>query len=179
MVPIRWVLSKAFRKNAEGLAGFSQTDYGGNRIMNAKKNFQNPITLAVLLGLTLLGLTMTGCGSDSPTALLETPAIVLDTAPPAVPTGLSAALDNSHVKVGWQPNTTDEDFAGFMLYRVAFGQAWPMFNSPWSGTNYVDTSPLNVSCSYAVTAFDLSGNESAWLEIPFEITPAKPALNRD
>lgn len=128
--------------------------------------------------LVAAGLALAGCSGDGAPLSPDTRA-ALDTAPPAVPTGLSAAAANAAVKVAWLPNTTDPDFAGFMLYRLAFGQAWPLLDAPTQATSFLDQSPLNRPCSYAVAAIDVNGNESAWLEIAFQGLLERPELNRD
>lgn len=137
----------------------------------------NPTRLTALLSLALLGLALTGCGSDPASPVAETSPVV-DTAPPAVPVGLAAAPVNMDVKVTWQPNTTDTDFAGFMVYRIAFGQAWPMLDAPSTETFFLDDSPLRCSCSYAVTALDQNGNESAWVEVSYQGSPDQPGRSR-
>lgn len=139
---------------------------------------KNTTRLIALLSLALVGLALTGCGSGPATPETAAPAVVVDTAPPAVPVGLAAAAVNQDVKITWQPNTTDADFAGFMVYRVAFGQAWPMLDAPTAENFFLDDSPLRCACAYAVTALDQSGNESAWLEVPFQGTPQLPERDR-
>lgn len=139
---------------------------------------RRPLTRALAIALLTAALAAAGCASDD-TPLAPVTRAALDTAPPAVPTGLTAAAVNSTVKVAWQPNTTDPDFAGFMLYRLAFGQAWPLLDAPTLETRYLDRSPLNRPCSYAVAAVDIHGNESAWLEIPFRGVPELPDRERN
>ncbi len=179
MVPHRWVLFKAFRKNAEGLAGFEQRENRGIQEMIAIAcQPRGVIRGSVLAAAILAGLALAGCSSHSTTPDPVAP-VVFDTAPPAVPTGLSAAAVESRVKISWDPNTTDEDFDGFMLYRIAFGQEWPLLDKPTADTTFLDTSPLTHSCSYAVTAVDRAGNESAWLEIPFQGLPDHPVLEQE
>ena len=136
------------------------------------------VRVVMMVGLSLLGLNLAGCGSDTTPTDLTAP-IVMDTTPPAVPTGLSAAAVDFHVKIGWLPNTTDLDFAGFMVYRLAFGQTWPLLDSPTTETSFLDDSPLNRPCGYAVTAIDQSGNESAWLQVHFQGVPTWPELTEE
>ncbi len=66
---------------------------------------------------------------------------------------------------------------GFMLYRIAFGQTWPLLDAPTTDTRFMDESPLHRPCSYAVTAVDEMGNESAWLEIHFQGMMDRPELD--
>lgn len=176
MVPIRWVLFKAFRKNAEGLAGLPRIPFRGNDTMNSKMISQKVVMLAIGM---LLMLAMNGCSDDSPVAPeLESPAY-RDYSPPAAPTGLSAAAVGSKVKVAWLPSTTDDDLAGYMVYRVAFGQNWPMLDAPTTETRFMDTSPLIRPCHYAVMAIDINGNESSWQMVPFQGIADRPEFNRD
>lgn len=147
--------------------------------MNRQMKKQMTTHGAILTGGVLLVLALTGCSSDAPTDVdLMSPA-TRDSSPPAPPTGLSAAAAGSRVKVAWLPNTEDQDLAGYMLYRVAFGQDWPLLEAPSLATSYLDTSPLTRPCHYAVVAVDINGNESARLEIPFQGIPDRPDFNRD
>ncbi len=90
---------------------------------------------------------------------------VLDTAAPAAPSGMSAALQTGgDVQVGWSPNA-EGDLAGYTLYR-AFSASGP-FN-PLNGTLLVTTGYLDgaipsgtAAVWYQVSASDGSGNESA------------------
>lgn len=176
MVPIRWVLFKAFRKNAEGLAGLLWIPFRGNETMNSKMITQK---VAMLAAGTLLMLALSGCSDDNPVAPeIESPAY-RDISPPAAPTGLSAAAVGSKVKVAWLPSTPDDDLAGYMVYRVAFGQTWPMLDAPTTETRFMDTSPLIRPCHYAVMAIDINGNESSWQMVPFQGIPDRPELYRE
>ncbi len=147
--------------------------------MNFKANQRRTLTGIGLMTLAAACLTMAGCGSDpaSPVTPAAPPAV--DTAPPEIPTGLTAAAIDSHVKVAWLPNTTDGDIAGYLLYRVAFDQVWPLLDAPTQETCFFDESPLNRPCHYAVTAVDESGNESAWMQVHFSGVADRAALNRE
>jgi hypothetical protein len=115
------------------------------------------VTLIVLVAATG---ALVGCGSSSksPTAI--------DTAPPAVPTGLSAARESGWVTISWAPNTTDADFAGFRLVRTARDQESSLIDAPEDITEYVDPAPvLGTTSTYAVTAVDINGNESAYATV--------------
>lgn len=132
-----------------------------------------------LITLTLAFLAMTGCESESPLAVNIPAEPVIDTAPPAIPTGLSAAAAGQLVKVSWDANVLDEDFSGFMVYRVVWGTHFPMLNLPQAGTQWVDDHPVNVACTYVVTALDESGNESAWAAVNFLGFEDEPELRLD
>lgn len=165
-VPQRWVPYEAFRGNAEGLDGSGTDQSKETRKLNPMSMRSHHTKSGLLVVVLLTAVLMTGCGNDSGAPQVAAPT-ALDTAPPAVPTGLAASAYNSRVKVAWLPNTTDGDFEGFMLYRLAFGQVWPLLDEPTTGTTYIDESPLHRPYSYAVTSIDAAGNESAWQEVYF------------
>ena len=120
-----------------------------------------------LLTLTVAALAMTGCESDSPLAILSVAEPVIDTAPPSIPTGLSATATDQIVKVSWDPNVLDADLSGFMVYRVVWGTHFPMLDLPQLENQWIDDHPVNVACTYVVTALDQAGNESAWAAVNF------------
>lgn len=130
------------------------------------------LTIGVGLAAALL---LGGCSTaDSPTAPTRA---ALDTAPPAVPTGLNAAAGRSAVKLSWQPNTTDPDWAGYHVYRLAFGSTWPLTSEPVTETRFLDRAPLAGYATYAVTSVDALGNESAWTQIRFNYAPTATAIS--
>lgn len=133
-------------------------------------------TLTMLLLVAALT-TLAGCsGADSGTDSVVGPRSAIDTAPPAVPTGLSATSGRSTVKLSWRPNTTDPDFQGFLVYRVAFDQTWPLNETPVQDPRYVDAAPLRGYAIYAVTSVDAQGNESAWTRIQYNYQPSDIAV---
>ena len=134
-----------------------------------------------LMTLILAAMTMTGCGTDSPLspAAPAAPQESIDTAPPAIPTGLSAAAVENLVKLSWDANVLDTDFHGFMVYRVVWGISFPMLNLPQKENLWIDDHPVNVACTYVVTALDESGNESAWSAINFLGIEDEPELRLD
>lgn len=137
------------------------------------KSSHSSTLISIIVILTVLALA--GCSDDaSLVAPAETP--VIDTAPPAVPTGVAAAASGVNVKLSWDPNVVDEDFAGFMVYRVVWGTEYPMLDLPISDTSWFDTHPVDVACTYAVTALDEKGNESAWASVNFQAEPDRPRL---
>jgi|GEM_PF-1539720 len=126
--------------------------------------------------LTLALLALTGCSSDDP---ITTPQTVLpDTAPPAIPTGLSAAASISAVELVWDPNTSDNDFLGFRIYRLAFDAVLPLSEVPNPEPRFLDTNPLvHTACYYAVTSVDELGNESAWQTLFHDPTVERQILH--
>ena len=90
---------------------------------------------------------------------------ILDTAPPAAPTGVSAAVENTtNVRVRWSANS-EADLAGYTVYRkLTSSGAWQVVSSPGlTGTQFVDSAvPAGTSqVWYQITASDVNGNESA------------------
>ncbi|HYM81886.1 MAG TPA: FlgD immunoglobulin-like domain containing protein [Candidatus Limnocylindria bacterium] len=90
---------------------------------------------------------------------------VYDTAPPAAPSGLTAAREATlDVRVHWSANA-EADLAGYTVYRALTdgGPFVPLTGAPIVTTEYVDTTlPTGTTDAwYQVTATDVSGNESA------------------
>ena len=89
---------------------------------------------------------------------------LLDTAPPAAPTGASAAVESGvNVRVRWSANA-EPDLAGYLVYRAlaAAGPFARLTSSPIVTNDYLDApAPDTLSAWYAVSAVDATGNESA------------------
>jgi chitodextrinase len=89
---------------------------------------------------------------------------LLDTAPPATPSGLTAAPEaGSGVRVRWAANA-EADLAGYHVYRALSVSAVfaPLTSTPLAMNEYMDiTAPDTFSVWYAVSAVDAAGNESA------------------
>jgi len=113
----------------------------------------------ILVSLAAAAVACSGCSTDeaSPAA----PGAVIDTAPPAVPTGLVAAVSDLRLKLQWEPNT-DLDLAGYRVYEMAYGGVHALVTEPIADNHWTDPSPQSNPCDYAVTAVDAAGNESAW-----------------
>jgi fibronectin type 3 domain-containing protein len=95
--------------------------------------------------------------ADSPEACVE----VKDVFPPAVPTGLTALLQESEVEVSWSPSS-DADLASYRLYRAsAGGGPQRVAEVPADGTSVRDAPPAGALHVYTLTAVDAQGNESA------------------
>ncbi len=128
----------------------------------------------IFTGLALTILTLAGCSEENSFSPLATEAAVIDTAPPAVPTGLAAAASTSVIKLAWDSNTVNTDLKGFLVYRLAFENAYLLTPVPVGETTFVDRQPLGIPCSYAVSSVDESGNESAWQEVKYTGNPENP-----
>lgn len=87
---------------------------------------------------------------------------LLDTAPPATPSGLSASAQSGDVHMQWTANT-EPDLAGYHAYRAA-AQSGPwtrLDGSTLTATTFTDAgAPDSASLWYAVSAVDVNGNES-------------------
>jgi hypothetical protein len=91
---------------------------------------------------------------------------VYDTSPPATPTGLTANVTaTGAVHLHWNANS-EPDLGGYKIYRATAGAGgpWTRIDGPaLTATNdYTDSSPPTGFSQlwYAVTASDISGNES-------------------
>src|SRR5262245_31970851 len=89
---------------------------------------------------------------------------LLDTAPPATPTGATAAVETGlNVRVRWSPNG-EPDLAGYLVYRAlaAAGPFVQLTPAPIATNDYLDgSSPDTLAVWYGVSAVDATGNESA------------------
>ena len=87
-----------------------------------------------------------------------------DAEPPAVPTGLTAASAGSGIQLNWSANT-DPDLLGYRIYKSDSATGtFLVLNSGQTvtGTTYIDTlAQSGQHWYYAISAVDLSGNESA------------------
>lgn len=96
-----------------------------------------------------------------------------DGAPPARPRNLAATRSAGGVSLRWHP-CSDEDLAGYEVYRTE-DHGWRKISSSlaiWSA--YVDANPPPGERAYAVAAVDLAGNTSA-MSLPARVTEAAPA----
>jgi hypothetical protein len=89
---------------------------------------------------------------------------VIDTFPPAVPQDLVAVLvpEEKTIDLSWQPDT-DADLAGYIVYRAESDSTWTRISGaqPLEGPAFRDrTVQAGHSYRYAVTAIDLTGQES-------------------
>jgi len=109
-------------------------------------------------------------------AYCETNLILFDTVPPNIPQVLSALADNKGIQLNWIPNT-EPDLAGYKIYFDT-----DSINPPFNGISTVwgDPSPVFVgetdhhlvtglfndtTYQIAITAIDISGNESGYSNI--------------
>lgn len=85
----------------------------------------------------------------------------MDVFPPGVPAELMAVAGVNSIELAWQPNT-EEDLAGYQVYRSAGGGAPERIAGPVDAPNFSDrTVEIGTKYSYTITAVDRTGNESA------------------
>lgn len=119
-----------------------------------------------ILTLMLVALTAfaVGCSDDNPV----TPSTV-DTAPPAVPSDLTADFGGSQATISWAPNTVDQDLAGYLVTRENSGVTDTLVASPEMITTYADPAPKRGVSTYHVIAVDRAGNQSAVASVTLTI----------
>ena len=107
--------------------------------------------------ITEVGGTTAESGPSAPVSI--TPR---DTFPPPVPTGLSAVNAEGAVDLLWNA-TTAADLAGYNVYRSADGGSFERVNKQLAPTPIFHDATVvpGHHYQYAVTAVDLTGNESA------------------
>ena len=128
----------------------------------------------MILICTVAVFALIGCSSNdsvAPTAI--------DTAPPAVPTQLMGDSFDSHIVIYWAPNTTDTDFAGYMVYRTVNDREVCLTQTPTAQNMYVDNSPRGDYNTYKVTAVDQTGNESAHTSIGVQMDDGNHTYHPD
>lgn len=113
--------------------------------------------ISILMLLALVAMAA-GCSDDDPAA----PAAI-DTAPPAVPTNLTAdyVAGQGTVILSWDPNTVDADLAGYVVDKVYRGETVALVSSPIAVPTWQDAAVGSGVTTYYVYAVDRSGNESA------------------
>ncbi|MDX2472399.1 MAG: hypothetical protein QNL91_01695 [Candidatus Krumholzibacteria bacterium] len=113
--------------------------------------------IMTLMLIALVSLAFTGCSDsdDNPAA------VVLDTAPPAVPAELDLQYSDGSATISWAQNTVDSDLAGYIVTRERYGVVEDMVAAPALINSYIDANPLSGSSEYHVYSVDTSGNASA------------------
>jgi len=87
-----------------------------------------------------------------------------DIIPPGVPQGLIATPYNNYINLKWIKNN-ESDLAGYRIYRSESGNFEIIGSAARGATYYNDnTGAPPKTFSYKITAFDSSGNESAYSE---------------
>ena len=123
----------------------------------ASKKFMTMLIVA-------LAIFAVGCSDDNPVSPSST-----DTAPPAVPSDLTADFGGSSANISWAANTVDQDLAGYLVTRENSGVTDTLVSSPEMITSYVDPAPLRGVSTYHVIAVDRAGNKSAVASVTLTI----------
>jgi len=117
-------------------------------------------TLLLLALASVSAFLVVACSSNSSTPIDPEPG--QDLVPPAAPASLSVELQGNTVHLNWRENI-ESDLAGYRVYRLGDGISASNLDEVYSAGYYERlqvTNPMIVE--YSVTAFDLSGNESAY-----------------
>ncbi|MCU7864747.1 MAG: discoidin domain-containing protein, partial [Candidatus Thiodiazotropha sp. (ex Lucinoma borealis)] len=100
---------------------------------------------------------------------------VVDTTPPAVPTGLTAELvSGNDVHLGWNVNT-ESDLVGYYVYRNSV----KITANPISVVSFIDQDVVEGGYQYTITAVDQAGlesNHSDANDIVIDLSPPKVQL---
>lgn len=100
------------------------------------------------------------CSSNSSTPIDPDPGE--DLIPPSAPSHLAVAVQGNTVHLVWRANV-ESDLEGYRVYRLSDGPTAQSLSEVYSAGYYdriESTNPMIVE--YTVTAFDQSGNESAY-----------------
>lgn len=122
--------------------------------------------ITTLVMIALVALAFTGCSSDDSNPA----AVIIDTAPPAVPANLSMAYDSGSATISWAQNNVDSDLAGYIVTRRHSGTSTELVASPALMNSYVDSNPQPGFSQYHVYAVDTSGNQSAIASVDLMIS---------
>jgi hypothetical protein len=115
------------------------------------------------LAIVALAIFAVGCSDDDPV----TPSSI-DTAPPAVPSDLSADYAGGQATISWAPNTVDPDLAGYTVTRTNRGATETLVEGAMI-TSYADPAPRTGTSTYHVSAVDRAGNRSAVASVTLDI----------
>jgi len=121
------------------------------------------LTLLIVAMVAVFG---AGCSDDNPV----TPSTI-DTAPPAVPSNLTADYSKSIAVISWAQNTVDSDLAGFVVTRDNRGSTDELISTPTLMSSFNDIAPQPGVSTYHVSAVDLAGNRSAVASVTLTIVP--------
>jgi hypothetical protein len=114
-----------------------------------------------LVVLPALLVALSGCNSSK----VVSPNSLIDSAPPAAPSGLGVSVDGSGKRVlGWSANS-EADLASYEVYQsvAGSGNGYALVGTIPSGTTQWDLPPVSsvVPAWFKVSAVDLTGNQSA------------------
>ena len=89
---------------------------------------------------------------------------LIDREPPAIPRGVRSITGNNEITIEWFPNS-EHDLAGYRIWKGGDGQNFDLLKEVSMSKSlieqYIDQNAQNgVTYHYAVSAFDINGNES-------------------
>ena len=124
--------------------------------IDATAEFGKPYTYFVQ------GLQKTGSGKEAESEVSDSVNIrPVDTFAPAVPSGLHAIIGTRTVELSWDRNV-ESDLAGYRVFRAEGDGALTMVSAKLVAPSYSDHEvKAGGRYRYTVSAYDLSGNESA------------------
>lgn len=125
-------------------------------------------TIVTLALITTLSLVSIGCSDSTDPVTVVDPPIVIDTAPPAVPSNLASAYAEGFVTLSWDTNTTDSDLAGFVLTRDNYGELTTLVGSPSVFQSFQDAPAMGLNI-YEIYSVDTTGNASAVASIEYRV----------
>ena len=113
--------------------------------------------ITVLFLCAVLTATVSGCYIDANNTNGST-----DSEPPAIPRGIRTITGDETIYVEWYPNA-EFDLDGYVVWRSGNNERFESIaNLPAGKTHYTDRDVRNGrTYYYAVSAYDLNGNESA------------------
>jgi unsaturated chondroitin disaccharide hydrolase len=157
---------------AQGDAAFPAAPFasiGNGAWMTMANQIQLGATNSKAIDITLDDITLDAAAMPGPSGGTPPPT---DTQPPTVPTGVVAtALGPTEIRLTWNASSDNVGVAGYRVYRD--GGAAPIATT--ASTSYVDGGRApSTMYSYAVTAFDAAGNQSA-LSAPATATTPPPS----
>ncbi len=132
--------------------------------------------LLTLMCLTALEFLTVGCGSDDDSSPA---APVVDTAPPALPSGLDASYASRQqaATISWDVNVTDSDFDGFLISRGSYDlEPVVLVDEPQTANSFQDNSLEGAGrqVTYYIYAVDTNGNVSAASSISLDLSDDAP-----
>ena len=165
-VHLQWISSaprfRVFRHEAAA-QGFEQI------ATPEKPEYDDPVDFGKEYSYFVQALAPAGDGtaeSDDSTTVTITPK---DVFPPAAPTGLNFILGGKTIELTWLRNT-ESDLAGYRVYRAFENNSFERITDTQTSTSYSDHNiEPGKHYRYAVTAIDLSGNESK-MSAPVTVT---------
>jgi len=125
-------------------------------------------TIVTLALITTLSIVSIGCSDSTSPVTVVDPPVVIDTAPPAVPSNLESAFADGLVTLSWAANTTDADLAGYVLTRDNYGEVTTLVGSPSVFQSFQDAPAMGLNV-YEIYSVDTSGNASAVASIEYRV----------